>query len=189
MAETLRGPTKVTPDNLLGVNKQDRVHVFIDATNLLGMCRVIDRKVDFKLFMAYLKRETRLVRASYFAAMREGMSESAEKVIDMIEYAGFDVVRKWGTEFQEAGGQYKFRGSIIPEMTVAMIDAADNGADHIIVISGDGELYAGIDAAKQREARVTIIGVEENLSDDLRRACDSFVDLRSLEPAGFFFRG
>lgn len=192
MAETLRAPSKATSvskDNLLGVNPLDRVHVFIDATNLLGMQRVIERKIDFKLFMKFLKEQTRLVRASYFVLQREGMTDSANKVIDMIEYAGFDVFRKWGNEFQEAGGQYRFRGSIIPELTVAMIDAAEEGADHIILISGDGEMYAAVEACKRREARVTIVGVENTLSDDMRRTCDSFVELTSLEPAGFFYNG
>lgn len=175
--------------NLLGVNPQDRLHVFIDATNLLGMQRTINRKIDFKLFMKYLKDNTRLVRASYYALLRDSMGEAAIRVIDMIEYAGFDVYRKWGYDVQETSGQYRFRGSIIPELTVAMVNASIEGADHIILISGDGDMYAAVQAAKDRETRVTVVGVEAALSDEVRRACDSFVELSSLESAGFFYDG
>lgn len=178
-----------TKPNLLGVNPQDRVHVFIDATNLLGMQRTINRKIDFKKMMLYLKENTRLVRASYYALLNDNMTDVATRVIDMIEYAGFDVYRKWGYDVQESSGHYRYRGSIIPELTVAMITAAQEGAEHIILISGDGDMYAAVQAVKERETRITVIGVETALSDEVRRACDSFVELSSLEPAGFFYDG
>jgi uncharacterized LabA/DUF88 family protein len=186
MAETLKGPTKPTQKGLLGTNPQDRVHVFIDAQQLIGMQRVINKKIDLKKFMSFFKTETRLIRASYFVLMREDLSEGARNVIDMCEYAGFDVVRKWGSEFQEANGQYRFRGSVVPEMTVAIIDAAEAGAEHIVLLSGDGDMFAAVEAAKQREARVTVLGIENTVSDDLRRACDAFVEFSALEPAGVF---
>jgi uncharacterized LabA/DUF88 family protein len=180
--------TRISPkEDFLKVNKQDRVHVFIDATNLLGMLRTINKKIDFKLFIKFLQEHTRLVRASYFALMREDMDQRAENVIDMIEFAGFEVYRKWGREFQENGGHYRFKGSIIPEMTAAMVTAAYNDIDHVILISGDGELLAAAEAVKERQVRLTLIGLEHAMSEDLRRTCDSFIDLQSLQGSGIFF--
>ena len=183
---TRQSVTPVTiPSEHLGINPQDRVHVFIDASNLLGMLRSINMKIDFKKFLKFLRSETRLVRAGYYALMRDDMGETATRVIDMIEYAGFDVYRKWGQEFQEQQGHYRFRGSVVPEMTVAMIAACEGGIDHIVLITGDGEMLAAADAVKQREVRLTIVGREETASNDLRRICDSFVDITSLPPSIF----
>jgi uncharacterized LabA/DUF88 family protein len=183
-----RVATRMTPkEDFLGINKQDRVHVFIDATNLLGMLRTMNRKIDFKLFIKFLKDQTRLVRASYFVLMREDMDPRAESAIDMFEFAGFDVVRKWGREFQEAGGHYRFKGSIIPEMSVGMVEAVMDGIDHIVLISGDGELLAAAEAVKRNHARLTLMGLEKTMSEELRRTCDSFVELANLEHAGFFY--
>lgn len=178
------------PVNYLGVNRRDRVQVFIDAANLMGMLRMSSLKLDYKLFMSFLKDQTRLVRASYYVLMREEMTPEAERVIDLIEYSGFDVIRKWGNEFQDsATGHFRYRGSVIGEMTVGMLEAADNGVDHLIMISGDNEMLAAVEATKQRNARVTIIGIADSVSNNLRRSCDSFVDLTSLKPAGIFFPG
>jgi uncharacterized LabA/DUF88 family protein len=173
-------PTKAQPSGVLGVNPLDRVQVFIDAAHLMGMLRRMNMKLDYKIFMKFLKEETRLIRAHYYVLLREDMEETAMKVIDLIEYAGFDVYRKWGREVQEGAGHYRFRGSVVPEMTVGMIDAAENDADHIILIGGDGELYAGMEAVKARGARFTVVGRQDSLSNDLRRGCDAFVDIATL---------
>lgn len=186
-----RKPSRKAPETdlspNLGIHKSDRVHVFIDALNLMGMLRSMNRRLDYKLFIAFLKEETRLVRAHYFALLREDMPDSrATGVIDMIEYSGFDVMRKYGREVHEREGAYRFRGTIVPEMTVAMIDAAENGADHLIVISGDGEFFAGIQAAKARGVRITLLSQESSTSDDIRRECDAFIDIESLPDSLFY---
>lgn len=171
----------------LGIHKKDRVHVFIDALNLMGMLRSMQKKLDYKLFMAFLKTDTRLVRANYYAVLRDDAPESAHNVIDMIEYGGFNVYRKVTREVQERDGAYRFRGSIVPEMTVGLIDAAENGADHIVLVTGDGELISGIEAAKARGARVTLLSEADSTSDDIRRKCDDFFPFENL-PERLFFR-
>lgn len=179
-------PASPNPD-FLHINPVDRVHVFIDGNNLMGMLRFLDLKLDYKRFMLFLRSQTRLVRAHYFALMRDDMPKASEGVIDMIEYAGFEVVRKWGKEAPiEGTGNFRFRGSVVPELTVSLLEASLNGCDHAVVLSGDGELYAGVEAAKAKGTRVTLIGIKESMSDDLRRSCDAFIDMESLPKEIFY---
>ena len=179
-------PVSPNPD-YLRINPIDRVHVFIDGNNLMGMLRYLQLKLDYKRFMLFLRSQTRLVRAHYFALMREDMPKESTGVIDMIEYAGFEVVRKYGREAAVEGtGNFRFRGSVVPEMTVSMIEAALGGCDHAIIVSGDGELYSGIEAMKTKGTRVTVIGIKESMSDDLRRSCDSFIDIETLPKEIFY---
>jgi uncharacterized LabA/DUF88 family protein len=179
-------PVSPNPD-YLHVNPVDRVHVFIDGNNLMGMLRYLDLKLDYKRFMLFLRSQTRLVRAHYFALMRDDMPAASTGVIDMIEYAGFEVVRKYGKEAPiEGTSNFRFRGSVIPEITVSLIEAALNGCEHAVIISGDGELYSAVEAAKTKGTRITLIGIKESTSDDLRRSCDSFIDIESLPKEIFY---
>lgn len=176
------------PTNYLGANKLDRTHVFIDAMNLMGMMRQVDKRLDFTKFLDFLEEQTRLIRCSYYVMLRESISTDALKTIDMMEYAGFDVNRKWIEEMQDSGGHFQSRSTVVPEMTVGIIDAVDNGADHIFILTGDSEMSAAVIAAKQRESRVTLLGIEGTVSDVLKRECDAFVDIVADLPARLYIR-
>lgn len=182
-------PKKVSPTkNYLGANPQDRVHVFIDAMNMMGMFRQADKRLDFTAFLDFLREQTRLVRCSYYVLLREGIGEKAERTIDMMEYAGYDVNRKWVEEFQDRGGHYETRATIVPELTVGILDAIENGIDHVFILTGDAELHAAIMAAKQRECRVTLMATEGAVADVIKRECDAFVDIIADLPESLFLQ-
>lgn len=176
---------------IFDAHARDRLQVFMDGQNLYGTLRTFDRKMDFKVVMDTLKAETRLVRAQYFTTIRPHQdNEKTYSVLDFLAFNGYTVHRKFIRDNIEMGGHVRSKGSIIGEMTAAMIDAADNGTDHIVLFSGDGELTAAIEACKRRDCRVTLVSSERTrvVSEDLRRACDNYVDLENL-PSNFFFNG
>lgn len=179
----MNGSVKSNP---LGVNPFDRVQVLVDAQNLIGMLRGMGKKMDYKLFLAFLRDNARLVRLSYFVVQKQEADKRSEGVLDMVEYAGYDVLRKTGYEIHDSNGYYRFKGSVVGEMTVGLVKAADAGIDHIILITGDGDLYAGIEEAKNRGARVTLISDNESVNDDIRRACDAFINITDLPESLFF---
>jgi uncharacterized LabA/DUF88 family protein len=182
-------PKASAPKNYLRANKLDRAHVFIDAMNMMGMLRKADRRLDFTGFLEFLQEQTRLIRCSYYVLLRDDIPESATKTISMMEYAGYDVNRKWIDEFQDpASGHFRSKGTVVPEMTVGILDAVENGADHIFVLTGDAEMQAAINAAKLREARVTLLGIQDAVSDGLKRDCDDFIDIIEDLPAKVFLR-
>lgn len=184
----LKSPKATTPD-YLGANPRDRVHVFIDAMNMMGMLRQANKRLDFTGFLDFLNQQTRLVRCSYYVLLREGIGESAEKTIDMMEYAGYDVNRKWVEEFQDRGGHYETRATIVPELTVGILDAIENGdIQHIMLLTGDAEMHAAVMAAKARGIRVTLLGMQGAVADVLKRECDHFVDIIADLPETLFLR-
>jgi len=186
MTDVMERNVPVVDRDFLRVNPLDRTHVFIDGSNLMGMLRSTNRKLDYKLFLTFLREQTRLIRANYFVILRDDSDKRATGVIDMIEYAGFEVYRKWGHEVQEQTGFFKFKGTIVPEMTVAILDGVGAGAEHVIIVSGDGDFYPAIEGAKNRGARVTLISHGDSTSDDVRRACDSFIKFEDLPEELFF---
>jgi uncharacterized LabA/DUF88 family protein len=55
-----------------------------------------------------------------------------------------------------------------------------------VLFSGDGDFRAAVEAVQRLGARVTVVSTVKSqppmASDDLRRQCDSFVDLSDLGP-------
>ena len=69
------------------------------------------------------------------------------------------------------------------EITVDMMNLTSS-LDHIVLFSGDGDLRRVVDAVKEKGVRVTVVSTVKSqppmISDELRRAADTFIDLADL---------
>lgn len=168
---------------IFDAHPRDRLQVFMDGQNLHGTLRAIDKKIDYKAFMDTIKTETRLVRAQYFTAVRPQQdNDRFWSVLDLLTFNGYTVSTKEVRDSIDGGGNIRSKGSIIPELSIAMLEAATETTDHIVLFSGDGELSAAVEACKRRGCRVTVVSSERTrvISEDLRRVCDNFCDIESL---------
>lgn len=168
---------------IFDAHARDRLQVFIDGQNLFGTLRTLEKKIDYKLFIECLRDETRFIRAQYFTTIRPQQdNDKFHSVLDFLDFNGYALVTKDIRDTLDSYGHVRSKGSMIVEMAVAMIDAADNGTDHIVLMSGDGELTAAVEACKRRDCRVTVVSSERTrvVSEDLRRACDQYVDIEQL---------
>ena len=64
-------------------------------------------------------------------------------------------------------------------MTVDALELAPR-IDHLLLSTGDADLFELVLALQRRGVRVTYLSTLEGCSDDLRRQCDSFVDLKTI---------
>jgi uncharacterized LabA/DUF88 family protein len=177
---------------IFDAHPRDRLQVFIDGPNLFGTLRAVDCKIDYKMFLDLVKAETRLIRAQYFTTIRPQQdNEKFYSVLDFLSNNGYQVETKEVRDSIDLHGHMRSKGTMVGEMTAAMINAADNGTDHIVLFSGDGELTAAVVACKQRDTRVTVVSSERQrvISDDLRRECDQFIDVEDLPRDIFMEQG
>ncbi len=69
------------------------------------------------------------------------------------------------------------------EIAVDMLEMAAH-ADHLVLFSGDGDFRRLVEAVQQKGVRVTVVSTVKSsppqASDDLRRQCDTFVELADL---------
>lgn len=168
---------------IFDAHARDRLQVFIDGQNLFGTLRALDKKLDYKSLMETMRNETRFIRAQYFTTIRPPQdNDKFHSVLSFLTFNGYSVMTKDVRDGMDNHGNVRTKGSMIGEMTAAMIDAADNGTDHIVLFSGDGELTAAVEACKRRDARVTVVSSERThvVSEQLRRSCDRYIDLESF---------
>lgn len=165
--------------------KEERLAIFIDGANLYGMAKGLQFDVDYrKVFELYADRG-RLIRASYYTAMMTDDEFSPLRpMVDWLEYNGYKIVTKELKEFTDSQGRLRRKGDMGVDIAVDALMAAPH-VDHLIIFSGDGDLYPLVDALQRLGKRVTIIStIKTNpvmCADELRRIADNFIDLADLQ--------
>lgn len=167
--------------NIFSAHPRDRVQAFIDGPNLYGAIRNLGRKVIWSELRSLLESETRLIRPNYFATYRPSQAtESFFGMLNYIEKAGFTVTSKEVNEKMDEMGRISMRGTMVGEMTAAMVNSAHTSTDHIILFSGDSELYAAVSMCKSLDCRVTLVSTDEVTSRDMRQLADNYISLLDL---------
>ena len=162
----------------------DRIALFIDGANLYSAARGLNFDIDYKKLLEEFRKRGVLVRAYYYTALVEDQEYSPIRpLVDWLDYNGFAVVTKPAKEYTDATGRKRFRGDIDIEIAVDMMEMAGH-VDHLVLFSGDGDFRRLVEAVQQRGVRVTVVSTVKSqppmASDDLRRQCDTFVDLADL---------
>ena len=162
----------------------DRIALFIDGANLYSAARGLNFDIDYKKLLEEFRKRGVLVRAYYYTALVEDQEYSPIRpLVDWLDYNGFTVVTKPAKEYTDATGRKRFRGDIDIEIAVDMMEMAAH-VDHLVLFSGDGDFRRLVEAVQQRGVRVTVVSTVKSqppmASDDLRRQCDTFVDLADL---------
>ena len=162
----------------------DKIALFIDGANLYSAARGLNFDIDYKKLLDEFRRRGVLIRAYYYTALVEDQEYSPIRpLVDWLDYNGFTVVTKAAREYTDPTGRRRFRGDMDIEIAVDMMAIAEQ-ADHLVLFSGDGDFRRLVEAIQHKGVRVTVVSTVKSqppmASDDLRRQCDSFVDLADL---------
>lgn len=162
----------------------DKIALFIDGANLYSAARSLNFDIDYKKLLDEFRKRGILVRAYYYTALADDQDYSPVRpLVDWLDYNGFSVVTKAAREYTDANGRKRFRGGMDIEIAVDMMEMAGH-ADHLVLFSGDGDFRRLVEAVQAKGVRVTVVSTVKSqpsmASDDLRRQCDSFVDLADL---------
>ena len=163
----------------------DRLALFIDGANLYSAARALGFDIDYRKLLDEFKKRGVLIRAYYYTAIAENDDYSPIRpLVDWLDYNGFSVITKPAREFTDDSGRRRIKGDMDIELAIDMVEAASY-LDHIILFSGDGDFRRAIQAAQSRGARVSVVSSLKTqpsmVSDDLRRAADTFIELADLE--------
>ncbi|MDG2521875.1 NYN domain-containing protein [Caulobacter segnis] len=162
----------------------DRLALFIDGANFYSASKALGFDIDYKKLLTEFSRRGVLIRAYYYTAIAENDDYSPIRpLVDWLDYNGFTMVTKSAKEYTDAQGRKRWRGSMDVELTVDMLTMADH-ADHLVLLSGNGDFRALIEAVQRKGKRVTVVSTMKSqppmASDDLRRQADTFVELADL---------
>lgn len=171
------------PDRLF--HPEDRVAVFIDGANLYQAAKALGFDIDYKRLLKCLSQDCRFVRAYYYTALLDEQEYSPIRpLVDWLDYNGYTMVTKPLKEFTQSTGRRKFKGNMDVEIAVDIMEITPH-ANHIVLISGDGDFRRLVEAVQRRGVRVTVISTIRTqppmVADELRRQADCFVDLTELQ--------
>lgn len=163
----------------------ERIAIFIDGPKLYAMGQSLGFEIDFKRFLAVCKQNGRLVRALYYTAFSNEHEYCAIRpLVDWLDFNGFSTVTKAVKEFSDYNGHRKIKRNMNIELAVDAMGLAIN-LDHIVIVSGDGNLRYLVEALQQMGKRVSVMSTLATeppmIADDLRRQADIFIDLANLE--------
>jgi len=163
----------------------DRLALFVDGANFHSQSKALGFDIDYKKLLDEFRKRGVLIRAYYYTALVENGEDYSpiRPLVDWLDYNGFTVVTKPAREFTDSTGRKRWRGDMDVEIAVEMMEIAGK-ADHLVLFSGDGDFRAVVEAVQRKGVRVTVVSTVKSqppmCSDDLRRQCDSFVDLADL---------
>lgn len=169
------------------VHERDRVALVIDGPSIYQTSKHLGFDVDYGKILSLLRESCRFYRAYYYTVLRETEAGlTMMPLVDWLEFNGYTVFHKVMREFELEDGRRKTKGTIIPEISTDLGDIATQ-VDHILLVSGDGDLAYAVEAAQRKGCKVTIISSTLTspaaISDELRRRSDHFLDLEFLRPA------
>jgi len=165
---------------------EDRIAVFIDGANFYGAARALGFDIDYRRMHELFSKKARLIRISYYTTFTDDQDYSPLRpLIDWLDYNGFTLVTKPSKEFTDSTGRRRFKGSMDIEIAVDMLELAGR-VDHVVLMSGDGDFRAVVEAVQRKGVRVTVVSTLRSqppmIADELRRQADVFVDLQDLAP-------
>jgi len=166
------------------LEKTEKTAVFIDGSSLYFTAKTLGFEVDYRRLLRYLKSNTRLIRAHYYAAIPETEEYSPLKPLtDWLAYNGYMLVTKTAREFTDQTGRRRLKGNMDVELAVDLLELADR-IDHAVIFSGDADLRRAVEAIQRKGVRVTAVSSLRSspslIGDDLRRQVDQFIELGDI---------
>ena len=164
--------------------RDERLALFIDGSNLYAAARALGFDIDYKLLRSEFVRRGKLVRAFYYTALLDEQEYSPIRpLVDWLDYNGFTMVTKPAKEFTDSMGRRKIKGNMDIELAVQAMEMADK-IDHMVLFSGDGDFRPLVEGVQRKGVRVSVVSTIRSqppmIADDLRRQCDTFIDLEDL---------
>lgn len=165
--------------------QSERIALFIDGANLFSASKGLGVDIDYSKLLNEFKQKGRLLRANYYTALIEDAENYSpiRPLVDWLSYNGYRVVTKIAREYTDAQGRHRIKGDMDVEFTCDALHAASH-VDHIILFTGDGDFTALIEAIKMKGVRVSLVSTTKTTppmaSDELRRACDNFIELEDI---------
>lgn len=165
-------------------HNDEKMAVYIDGANLHATAQAVDLDIDFKKLRAWFESLCRVVGVSYYTAVFDGNDQvNLKPLIDWLSYNGFKLVTKPAKQFVDADGRKILKGNMDIELAVDALAMAKY-VDHMVIMSGDGDFRALVEAVQKKACRVTVISTTKSkpamIADELRRQVDNFIDITDI---------
>ena len=166
--------------------KTQRVLVLVDQANLTMTAKGFGRWVDWEKLRDYLANEDEgrtLVEMVLYIGMPPTSPEFnqkedfLDKQVYWLEQHGFMVVTRTG--IPTTGGAFKSNVDVV--MAIDAMTLADSTLpDVVVLVTGDSDFDHLAHTLRRKGIRVEVAGIEASMSNALRRAANSYLDLTEV---------
>lgn len=142
-----------------------RIYVFIDAANILYSQQTLHWRVDYGRLKKYFESECNLIKI-YFYTGRVGDNEKQNSFLKKLEEFGYIVKAKEVKRIRLEDNSFQWKGNLDVELTIDVLGNLNN-FDTLILMSGDSDFAALIDAVKIQKKRVIVMSTKGHISKEL----------------------
>jgi len=167
----------------------ERTLLLVDGANLYATTGVMRARIDFNKLLRVFKTESGcyLSGARYYTAIDELATgeQPLRGLVEHLAYNGWTVVSKEAKSYVQADGRRKVKGNMDIEIACDMLKMAPH-VDRLILFTGDGDFARAIRDVQELGRRVSVVSTMTTqppmISNDLRKAADSFIELAGMLP-------
>ena len=151
-------------------NKEQRVGVFVDVSNMYYAARHFKSRLNFKALLTSAVAGRKLIRAVAYAVQSDNPEE--KKFFQALERAGFEVkLKKLLTYY---GGKKK--GDWDVGLAIDAVRMSEM-LDVLVIVAGDGDYVPLVEYLQNQGRLVEIAAFNEGASSALVERADDFIDL------------
>lgn len=170
----------------------EKTAVFIDGSNLWIASKMNNFRVDYQKFRNEVATHCDLLRIYYYTALLPDSKEENPNpivpIIDFLRYNHYSVITKKAherTKSNSEGEEYQVvKGNVDIEIAVDMVLASQNGIEHIVLVSGDGDFRRAVEYCQSQLVKVSVLSTLSSnppmVSNELRQQADYFIELADL---------
>jgi uncharacterized LabA/DUF88 family protein len=154
--------------------KQQRVAIFIDGSNLFYAALHLNIEIDYAKLLCKLTQGRRLLRAYFYTGV-DRANEKQQGFLLWMRRNGYRVVTK--DLIQHTDGSKK--ANLDVEIAVDMMMLSKH-CHTMVLLSGDGDLAYAVNAIAYHGVQVEVVSLHSMTSDLLINVADRYTDLASI---------
>lgn len=163
---------------------ENKCVAFVHGVHAYHVGQAVGFAIDWQKFKDVLEKQWGQVFGLYYCSIVKPTEEPEplRKLLDWLEYHGYRLVTTETRTFERADGSTNTVGSVDVALAVKAMRVAQY-ADEVMLLISSREFVPLVEALKGMGKRVIVLSTLEQgqVADELRRAADEFVDIRSME--------
>jgi uncharacterized LabA/DUF88 family protein len=153
-----------------------RVAIFIDHGNLEHTAKDLGvKRIEYQALLDTLKQDAPLAGAWFYIGV-DSRKKKQECFLKCLRNMGYQIVDK--PVIYRPDGSCK--GNLDVELALNLVAFADQ-YDTAVLVSGDGDFTSAVKQVQQQGKKVEVVSIRDHASNDLRKAADRFISLKTIK--------
>lgn len=163
-----------------------KIAIFCDGSNFGEAVKAAGYRVDYQKLREYFAQYGEIVASFYCTALPpKTVTSTIRNLTNALQYKGWTLITKETKKMSTPDG-FRLKGNVDIDLVIQAIRLLDSESiTDLILLSGDGDFTEFVRYMRDNGVRVRCISHQSQddrniMSDDLRRVCSEYLDLREI---------